>query len=113
MTQLRDKESLQDIVNAAQLTQQFISGLDRGLFGTDRKTQSAVIRQLEIIGEAANRVSKQTQVRFPEVPWLKIISMRNRLIHAYDDIELGIVWKTATVELQILVKAIEEVLAKI
>jgi len=113
MTQPRDPETcLRDILEAAKLTLVFIDGLDQGHFGSDLKTQSAVIRQLEIIGEAANRIPRDAQIKIIGIPWRKLISMRNRLIHCYDDIEVGIVWYTATTELKSLIAAVESALQK-
>jgi uncharacterized protein with HEPN domain len=67
------------------------------------------MRQLEIVGEAANRVSRQTQSKFAEIPWNKLISMRNRLIHGYDDVEMAIVWQTVTVELAKLITSLNKI----
>ena len=110
MTQPRDETSMQDIISAATLAMQFIDGLDQKSFEADLKTQSAVMRQLEIVGEAANRVSRQTQSKFAEIPWNKLISMRNRLIHGYDDVEMAIVWQTVTVELAKLITSLNKIL---
>ena len=59
----------------------------------DRKTQDAVIRNLEIIGEAANKLSLELHASLPVIPWADIIGMRNRLIHGYLTVDLNIVWR--------------------
>ncbi len=68
-------------------------------FVDDDKTQDAVIRNLEILGEAANKIPKEIQERYPNIPWHQIIGMRNRLIHAYFVVDYEIVWKIITSEL--------------
>jgi len=64
----------------------------------DRKLGNAIVRSLEIIGEAAANVTKTTQAKYPEIEWTVIIGMRNRLIHAYFDINYHIVWQTYKVD---------------
>lgn len=114
MTQPRDAETcLRDVLDAAKLALVFIAGLDEGRFSSDLKSQAAVVRQLEIIGEAANRIPKPIQATLPNIPWKKLISMRNRLIHCYDDVEVGIVWYTATDELDTLIEAVESAIKEI
>lgn len=70
----------------------------------DRKLSLAVVRLLEIIGEAANGISSEYQEAHPELPWSGMISMRNRLIHGYFDINLDIVWKTIQEDLPYLLE---------
>jgi uncharacterized protein with HEPN domain len=66
---------------------------------SDRVLALAVVRLLEIIGEAAGRIPAEEQARRPEVPWHSIIGLRNRLIHGYDDIDHDIVWQIVTTDL--------------
>jgi uncharacterized protein with HEPN domain len=61
----------------------FVAGMDAEVFAKDRKTQYAVLRALEVIGEAAKRVPPDTQARFPDTPWRQIIGMRNIIAHDY------------------------------
>jgi len=72
----------------------------------------ALTRCLEILGEAASRVSAHTRLRFPEIPFGKIVSMRNHLIHAYFDVDLNIVWTTVEEDLPALPPALESALAE-
>jgi len=80
----------------------FVAGHTRKTLEADRKTLLAVIRCVEIIGEAATKVSEATRSSAPNIPWAAIVGMRNRLIHAYFDIDVDVVWKTVTIELPAL-----------
>ncbi|MDA1338295.1 MAG: DUF86 domain-containing protein [bacterium] len=95
-----DKVILQQILFLIEKIEAYIEGITFEEFVRDTKTQDAVIRNIEIIGEAANRLSKDFQQNNPGFPLLETVSMRNRLIHGYDDINLEIVWATATVDVQ-------------
>ena len=75
-------------------------------FAEDEKTQAAVIREFEIVGEAAGRVSTAFVVSHPELPWRQMVSMRNRMIHGYDDIDLEIVWRALRLSLPNLIDLI-------
>jgi uncharacterized protein with HEPN domain len=74
----------------------------------NRTLQLALTRLIEIVGEAANRVSKTTQDRHPEIPWHKIVGMRNRLIHGYDVTDIDILWDTITDDLPPLIEKLNE-----
>ncbi len=73
----------------------------------DRMLQLSVARLLEILGEAARRLSNKFRAAHPEVPWREIAGMRNRLVHVYDDINLGVVWRTATEDVPRLIETLE------
>lgn len=73
----------------------------------------ALTRCLEILGEAASKVGAETRARFPSIPFAKIVSMRNHLIHAYFDVDLNIVWTTVEEDLVTLLPALESALAEI
>lgn len=75
----------------------------------DTQCQDAVIRRIEIIGEAARRVSEDSREAHPQLPWQAMVGMRNVMIHDYDDIDLGVVWETVQNDLSPLVKHLEEV----
>ena len=72
----------------------FAKGRQRASLDKDRLFQSAVLHELEIIGEAAGRISEGTKKNCPTIPWRELVGLRNRLIHAYFDVDLDIVWKT-------------------
>jgi uncharacterized protein with HEPN domain len=80
-------------------------------FRSDEMRQDAVARNLELIGEAAKRLSAETRSRVPGQPWLDIMGMRDRLIHGYSEIDMDVVWETARDDLAPLKAAIQHVLA--
>jgi len=88
----------------------YAENLRREEFEAQRPLQHSVIRCIEIIGEAASRLSKEFRTAHPDVPWQYVIGMRNRIIHAYFDIDLDLVWKTASQELPALVPRPEAIL---
>jgi uncharacterized protein with HEPN domain len=93
----RHEEYLEHIIAAIEKVQSYTAALDKAEFVADEKTQDAVIRNLEVIGEAAGRIideSPEIAARYAEVPWKTIYAMRNRLSHGYFEINLEIVWET-------------------
>ena len=109
--QHRELNYLLDMLNAAKLAQDFVAGVDWEAFELDLMRQAAVTRQIEIIGEAARRTSSDTQADFSDIPWSKIIGMRNRLIHEYDDLDLETIWNTTQLALPELIAALEKIIA--
>lgn len=105
-----DKVRLQHMLEAAYEAIAFAKGKSFADLAADRQFQLALIRCIEVIGEAAARVSEASRVEHPHLPWAKMISTRNRLIHAYFDIDLDTVWQTVTCELPELVSQLETVL---
>jgi uncharacterized protein with HEPN domain len=105
-----DRVRMQHMVEAAQAAQRFVAGRDRAALDDDQMLLFAVVRALEIVGEAATRVSPQSRVATPGVPWPAIIGMRNRVVHAYFSIDREVVWKTVTAELPPLLAALRAAL---
>ena len=91
----RDKASLLDIIIHARNLPEFISGMTYDDFCADYKTQAAVCREIEIIGEASNRLSAEFQVNHHDIPWSEIIGMRNIVAHNYDGVDLYAIWQVA------------------
>jgi len=88
----RDAALLLDMLLAARDAKSFVAGLSEAAFVASRLHQNAVIRSLEIIGEAAGKVSVETCDAHPEIPWRNITGMRHRLIHGYAEVRLDLVW---------------------
>lgn len=102
-----DASYLTDILQAARLVQIFVEGIDKMSFEQDLIRQSAVIRQIEIIGEATKRLSESFRASQPDIPWRSMAGMRDILIHAYDHVDLNEVWNTATLAIPDLISKIE------
>ena len=105
----RDLLFLQHILGAIDDIQQFTAEGKAG-FLTDRKTQSAVVRQLEIIGEAVKNLSSEMTANAPNVPWRLIAGTRDRLIHAYFSVNLDAVWSMVEQDLPALRQSVERLL---
>jgi len=105
----RDDAYLVDILDAAKLALAYVSDKTKDEFDHDIQCQDAVIRRLEIIGEAARRVSEQTKASFPHLPWNAMMNMRNVLIHEYDGVDLPIVWDTVQNDLPPLIAVLERI----
>jgi uncharacterized protein with HEPN domain len=87
-----DEGTAFDILKAARLIRDFSAGLTRAQFNTDIKTQSSVLHQIIILGEAVKRLSRDFRQAHPSVPWDEIAGMRDRCVHGYDNVDLDIVW---------------------
>jgi len=97
-----DSVRVQHMIEAAQAAIGFASGHQVPDLASDRMLLFAMVRAIEVIGEAAGKVSDELRHSSPEIPWAMIVSMRNRLIHAYFDIDREILWKTVKIELPAL-----------
>jgi uncharacterized protein with HEPN domain len=105
-----DAIRLQHMLEAAREAIELSRGRTRRDFHGDRQLALALTRLVEILGEAASRVSPQGQQRWPEIPWRVAIAMRNRLIHAYFDIDFDLVWDTVNEDLPPLVEQLTAIL---
>ena len=111
MTERRDVlDFLDDIAVAMAAALEFIEGMDAQAFCTDRKTSFAVIRALEIVGEAAKRIPETVRIRYPNVPWRQMSGMRDRLTHNYGNVDLEIVWRTVVEDIASARPAVLEML---
>jgi uncharacterized protein with HEPN domain len=89
----------------------FASGRRRDELNTNRMLTLALVKDIEIIGEAASRISAECRARHPQLPWVQIIGMRNRLTHAYFEVNLDIVWQVVTNDLPALVIKLEQIIS--
>ena len=100
---------LRDIIQAFHNAQQFVEGLSYEKFITDRKTVSAVIRELEIVGEATKQIPLSIKKKYPNIPWSDMTGMRDKLIHFYFGVDMEIVWETVKVRIPELGPLIQNV----
>jgi len=98
------------IKEAIETIEGYLTDVDFQKFSENKMIFDAVVRELEIIGEAANNIDGDFQKQFPEVPWRKIIGMRNNIAHEYFAVNKEVVWKTCKKNLPELKKVIEKLL---
>lgn len=108
MSKHDDRVGLKDMLSHAREAVEFLGDMNQEALGRDRVMQLALTRLVEIVGEAANRVSAVTREANPEIPWSQIVGMRNRLVHGYDVIDLDVLWNTVTSDLPPLIAALQE-----
>ncbi len=106
----RDDAYLLDILLHARDALEYVKGMGRQEFVEDSKTYNAVIRCLEVIGEAVKRLSPETREGFPEIPWSLLARMRDFLIHAYDRVDLDQIWDTLQADLPDLILRLERII---
>lgn len=111
MSANRDIELLIDIQRAAKNVLSFKQGMSYEEFCADEKTQSAIVFQLLVIGEATKRLSTTLRNQYPHVPWLLMAGMRDNLIHDYDGISIEEVWDTSEISIPTLLRSLEAVIA--
>ncbi len=99
---------LDDILDAIAHIRLYLSGMNKEQFVQDRKTQDAVVRNLEVIGEAVGKLPQEDLKKMPPIEWRKIKALRNVLIHEYFDLNLSIVWDVAQNKLGPLERACRE-----
>jgi len=105
-----DTVFLKHILDAIDLIESYLKDKNYEEFESNRMLQDAVIRELEIIGEATKNLSAEFRNRHPEIPWRQIAGMRNKLIHGYFGVDLGAVWDTATNDIPSLREKLREIL---
>jgi len=106
----RDRSLLEDMASYASDAVEMLGDRDADALIADRRTQYAVVRAVEVVGEAAARVSQETRSALPQLPWREAIGMRNVLIHAYKDLDLATVVKAVREHLPPLIRLLSEVL---
>lgn len=102
---------LRDILQAFRNAQGFVGRMSYEKFITDKKTVSAVVRELEVAGEATKQLPASVRRKYPDIPWSDMAGMRDKLIHFYFGVDMEIVWETVKVRIPKLEPLIEDVLA--
>jgi len=111
MPSQRDRVRLDHMLDHAREAITLMQGKTRADLDSDRVLSLALVRLLEIVGEAAGRVSEEECAQHSEIPWPQIVGLRNRLIHGYDAVDYDILWQIITDDLPPLVKALEAILS--
>ena len=104
---------IKDILISMQDVEEFTSGITFEDFLKDKKTIKAVIRSLEVLGEASKKIPDDVKTRYPRIPWKRMAGMRDKLIHEYFGVDLEIVWNAAKKELPPVKSSIEELVREI
>jgi uncharacterized protein with HEPN domain len=112
MKQNRDETYLGDILDAIRRVENYTSNIKKKEFIEHLMMQDAVMRQIEIIGEASNSVSDEFQEKHPELPWFQMRGIRNKIIHDYRGINLQVIWDTIKNDLPILKKQVQNILGE-
>ena len=110
MTLHDDRVSLTDMLSHSREAAELLGDLSLEDLGRNRVIQLALTRLVEIVGEAANRISPETRQRNPGIPWPQIISMRNRLVHGYDVVDLDLLRRTVKEDLPPLIASLQGIL---
>ena len=98
------------MIDAAEEAFSFITGVKEEDFATNRMLILSIIKDIEIIGEAASKISEEAKLEHSDIPWKDIIGMRNRLIHGYFDVDIKLVWNTTNKNLPPLLKKLKKLI---
>jgi uncharacterized protein with HEPN domain len=103
---------LHDILDSVDEIGDFIKGMSLDEFAGDKKTINAVLRSIEVMGEASRKIPEEIRLRYPQVPWRKMTGMRDKLIHEYHGVDIETVWQTLGEDIPPLKEKIQEVIDK-
>ena len=106
-----DLVRMRHILDAAREATAFVEGRSRTDSAADRMLNLALVRLLEVIGEAVRGITQESRDAHPEIPWKKMAGMRDRLIHGYYDVDMDVVWETVTVDLSPLIGQLQQLLS--
>ena len=108
MTEREYRDYLNDMIEAADMVASFIEGITKDQFLSDKKTQFAVVRALEIIGEASKKVPESIRTYYPDLPWKEIGGMRDKLIHDYFGVNDEVVWETSVNDVPVIAAKLKQ-----
>jgi len=111
MSRHSDSVSLRHMLDHAREAVALLQGKTRADVKSTRLLELGLVRLVEIIGEAASRVSKEERARYPKIPWDDVVGMRNKLIHGYDRVDLDILWDTVADDLPRLIEELERIIS--
>ena len=112
MNQHRDISSLRQMLEHAVEARGLIEKLSRDELDSERVLSLALVRLMEIVGEAANRISPESRAKYPSIPWGEIVSLRNRLVHGYASVDHSIVWDVVAGDLAEVIDSLRELLSE-
>jgi len=112
MSRAEDVVRMRHMLDAARKATEFVKGLERADLDKDEKLTLALVRLLEVVGEAAKTVSEPCRQSHPEIQWRQIARTRDRLIHGYFDVDLDVVWKIVSVDLPLLVSQLRKAIGE-
>jgi uncharacterized protein with HEPN domain len=107
-----DLETLNAIREAAGALIDHAAGVDREAFDADRKTRSAVLFEIILIGEGVNRLSSDLLASYPDIPWSAMVAMRNRVAHSFSALRFDIVWQVVRVHAPVLLADLDRIIAR-
>jgi len=107
------RDYILDILTSIQEIEEFVEGMNFEDFVKDRKTVNAVIRSLEVMGEAVKKIPSEIRKKYQEIPWKYIAGMRDKLIHEYHGVDLEIVWEVVEKEIPPLKPKFEKILEEL
>ena len=110
MSQHSDEIRFRDMLDHAREALSMIRGKKRSDLDSERMLELSLVRLIEIIGEAAARVRIESREKYPSIPWLQIVGMRNRLVHGYGAVDLDVLWDTIIDDLPPLISELEKIL---
>jgi uncharacterized protein with HEPN domain len=106
--ELNDATRVRHMIEAAESALRFIQSRSRADLDSDEMLSFALVRAVEIVGEAASRISAEGRESKPEIPWTAVVGMRNRLVHAYFEVDRDVLWATVTDALPRLIAQLRE-----
>jgi uncharacterized protein with HEPN domain len=100
---------LQDILENAKKGKEFVAGMSGDEFLKDEKTVFAVIRAIEVLGEATKKIPREVREKYPQIPWREMAGTRDKLVHEYFGVNLVVIWKTETEDIPSLIPLLQQI----